>query len=269
MEKDVLMIDTDGKRVGQVNGLSVYQIGYHAFGKPTRITAATSAGGVGIINVEREARLSGGIYDKGVLIISGWMRRMFAQDRRLALTASLCFEQSYSGVDGDSASVAEICALLSELSEIPIDAGFAVTGSINQHGEVQPIGGVNEKIEGFFDLCRARGLTGEQGCVIPTRNVTDLMLKPEVVAAVESGEFHVHAVRTVEEAIEILMGTPAGARDDDGRFPEGTVYAAAEAKLDRYAARAKTEASEMDPTLLAADRAGQTGPEEPPVTGES
>jgi lon-related putative ATP-dependent protease len=257
MEQDVLMISTDGSRVGEINGLSVYQIGYHAFGKPTRITAATSAGGVGIINVEREARLSGGIYDKGVLIIAGWMRRMFAQDRPLSLTASLCFEQSYSGVDGDSASVAEIAALLSELAGIPIDCGLAVTGSVNQHGEVQPIGGVNEKVEGFFDLCLARGLTGRQGCVVPDRNVEDLMLRPDIVEAVAEGKFHVYAVGRVEDAIEILLGTPAGARNEDGEFAEGTVFAAVEDKLDRYYRCAEGGDGDISPALLAADQSGE------------
>jgi lon-related putative ATP-dependent protease len=259
MEQDVLMIATDGSRVGQVNGLSVYQIGYHSFGKPTRITAATSSGGVGIINVEREARLSGGIYDKGVLIISGWMRRMFAQDRPMSLTASLCFEQSYSGVDGDSASVAEICALLSELSELPLDNSFAVTGSINQHGEVQPVGGVNEKIEGYFDLCQSVGLTGRQGCIIPGRNVMDLMLRPDIQTAVAEGKFHVHAVGRAEEALEILTGVTPGERDEDGTFAEGTIYAAVEAKLDHYAARAEDGSSEMSPQLLAAERGSAAG----------
>lgn len=234
MEKDVLVIRTEGKAVGQVNGLSVYDLGFHAFGKPTLITATTSVGQAGIINIEREARLSGGIYDKGVLIISGYLRKLFARKRPLALTASLCFEQSYAGVDGDSASTAEIFALLSDLSGIPIDQGFAVTGSLNQRGEIQPIGGVNEKIEGFFGLCRARGLTGRQGVIIPRRNVEDLMLSDEVVAAVQKGEFHVHAISAVEEGIEILTGVPAGEPGEDGDYPEGSVFRAVEEQLAAY-----------------------------------
>jgi lon-related putative ATP-dependent protease len=234
MEKDLLVIRTDGEAVGQVNGLSVMSLGDYAFGKPTLITAATSAGRSGIINIEREARLSGGIYDKGVLIISGFLRRLFAQERPLALTASLCFEQSYAGVDGDSASIAEIFALLSELSGIPIDQRIAVTGSINQRGEIQPVGGVNEKVEGFFGLCKARGLTGSQGVILPRRNVLDLMLRKEVVEAVENGEFSVWAVSSVDEGIEILSGVPAGARGPDGLYPEGTVFRAVEDKLEGY-----------------------------------
>jgi len=257
LREELLMVSTGGKKVGQVNGLSVYQMGYHSFGKPTRITASASAGSVGIINIEREARLSGGIYDKGVLIIAGWMRRTFAQERPLSLTASLSFEQSYSGVDGDSASVAEICALLSELSGVPIDQGFAVTGSVNQHGEIQPVGGVNEKIEGFFRLCSERGLTGSQGCVIPASNREDLMLDPGVVEAVEAGRFQVHAARNLDQVIRILMGLPAGERRKDGSFPEGTLFALVAARLEKYAAEAGAWGGEMNPRLLASDRRGE------------
>lgn len=234
MEKDVLIIQTEGTAVGQVNGLSVYDLGYHAFGKPTLITATTSVGQAGIISIEREARLSGGIYDKGVLIISGYLRRIFARNRPLALTAALCFEQSYSGVDGDSASITEIFALLSDLADIPIDQGIAVTGSINQRGQIQPIGGANEKIEGFFRLCLARGLTGEQGVIIPKRNVADLMLHPEVVEAIRKKEFHVWSVSSIEDGIEILTGVQAGKRGRDGQYPEGTVFRAADDRLREY-----------------------------------
>ena len=257
LREDLLMVSTEGKKVGQVNGLSVYQMGYHSFGKPTRITASTSAGGVGIINIEREARLSGGIYDKGVLIIAGWMRRVFAQDRPLSLTASLSFEQSYSGVDGDSASVAEICALLSELSGVPIDQGFAVTGSVNQHGEIQAVGGVNEKIEGFFRLCAERELTGTQGVIIPAANKEDLMLDHRVVEAVKARKFQVHAAENLDQVIRLLMGIPAGERKKDGSFPAGTLFAAVEAKLEKYAAEAGPAGGEMNPRLLAADRRGE------------
>jgi len=234
MEKDYIIIRTDGEAVGQVNGLSVLDLGYHAFGKPTLITATTAVGRAGLINIEREARLSGGIYDKGILIISGWLREMFAQHQPLALTASLCFEQSYAGVDGDSASIAEIFALLSDLSGVPLDQAFAVTGSINQRGEIQPIGGANEKIEGFYNLCKVRGLTGRQGVIIPARNAGDLQLEPEVVDACAEGRFHVHAVSSVEDGIEILTGVAAGERGDDGSFPEDTIYGMAEARLDEF-----------------------------------
>jgi lon-related putative ATP-dependent protease len=234
MEKDILIIRTEGEAVGQVNGLSVMNLGDYAFGKPTLITSATSVGRAGIINIEREARLSGGIYDKGVLIIAGYLRRIFARERPLALTASLCFEQSYAGVDGDSASIAEIFALLSDLSGIPVAQGIAVTGSINQRGEIQPVGGVNEKVEGFYHLCKSRGLTGEQGVLLPARNVTDLMLQKEIVAAVKKGKFHVWSASSVEDGIELLTGTPAGERGEDGSFPEGTVFRAVEDRLEEY-----------------------------------
>jgi predicted ATP-dependent protease len=231
LTEDVIIVNTEGKRVGQVNGLSVYQMGDVSFGKPTLISATASVGGAGIINIEREANLSGGIYDKGVLIITGYLRRMFAHNKPLALTASLCFEQSYSGVDGDSASIAEIFALVSELSGIPLDQSFAVTGSISQRGQIQPIGGANEKIEGFFDLCQTRGLTGSQGVIIPQRNAADLMLRHDVVEAVAAGKFHVHAVSSVEQGIELLTGIPAGVPNADGVYPEGSVFRAVDDRL--------------------------------------
>jgi lon-related putative ATP-dependent protease len=236
IDRDVLLIETAGRRVGRVNGLSVYDLGYYAFGKPTVITASTGVGRAGIINVEREARLSGGIYDKGVLLIAGYLRRTFAQHRPLSLTASLCFEQSYAGVDGDSASVAEVAALVSELSGVPLDQGIAVTGSLNQHGGVQPIGGVNEKIEGFFAVCARRGLSGTQGVVIPRSNLGDLMLAEPVVEACAAGKFHVWAVSRVEEALEILLGAPAGTRRRDGSWTKGSLYEAVEERLRGYAA---------------------------------
>ena len=204
-----IMIDTDGKVTGQVNGLSVYQTGEHEFGKPARITAKTAVGRSGIINIEREASMSGPSHNKGVLILGGYLRGKYAQKHPLELSASLAFEQSYSGVDGDSASSSEVYALLSSLSGIPIDQGFAVTGSVNQHGDIQPIGGVNLKIEGFFDCCRARGLNGKQGVIIPHQNVNDLMLRHDVVEAVRKNLFHVHQVRTIDEGIAILTGVPA------------------------------------------------------------
>jgi lon-related putative ATP-dependent protease len=223
IEDGILMIDTDGERVGQINGLSVYALPEFAFGRPSRITAKISMGKSGIINIEREAELSGHSYNKGVLILSGFLRDRFAQDKPLNLTASITFEQSYSGVDGDSASSTELYALLSALSGKPIDQGIAVTGSVNQHGEIQPIGGVNQKIEGFFKVCREKGLTGKQGVMIPRRNLGDLMLDREVLEAVEQEKFHIWAVDHIDQGIELLTGVPAGERDDEGSYPEDTI----------------------------------------------
>lgn len=223
MEEGILMIDTDGVRVGQINGLSVYSFPEFSFGRPSRITVKTSMGKSGIINIEREAELSGNSYNKGVLILAGFLRWRFAQDKPLNLTASITFEQSYSGVDGDSASSTELYALLSALSEAPIDQAIAVTGSVNQHGEIQPIGGVNYKIEGFFKVCKTMGLTGRQGVMIPKRNVGDVMLDSEVLEAVRSNNFHIWAVDHVDQGIEILTGIAAGEPDDEGNYPEGTI----------------------------------------------
>jgi ATP-dependent Lon protease len=239
IDRDVLMIDIDGEKVGQVNGLAVYDLGDHVFGKPSKITCQTSMGRAGIINIEREANLSGRTHDKGILILSGYIRAMYARHRPLTLSASLCFEQSYTGVEGDSASAAELFAFLSSLSEIPLRQDMAVTGSVNQKGDIQPIGGVNEKIEGFFDVCSSKGLTGKQGVVIPGRNVDDLMLRTDVVEAVEKGKFHVHAIMTVEEGIEILTGKPAGRRKADGSYPKGTVNFQVDKKLTELSDRMK------------------------------
>lgn len=214
LEEGMVMVSTSGEAVGQVNGLSVYDLGYHAFGKPTRITASAAPGQVGIINVEREAKLSGNIYDKGVLIIAGFLRRRYADLGPLTLTASLAFEQSYAGVDGDSASIAEVVALLSELSGLPADGGLAITGSINQHGDVQPVGGVDHKITGFHALCAARGLDGNQGVLLPHQNVLDLMLPPAIADDVAAGRFHVRAVEHVTDALEIALGAPIETIDE-------------------------------------------------------
>ncbi|MBN1197554.1 MAG: AAA family ATPase [Candidatus Aminicenantes bacterium] len=235
IQDESLMIATSGSVVGQVNGLSVYNLGDTIFGKPSRITAQVAVGTEGIINIEREAELSGSLHDKGVLIISGYMRARFAHDKPLAVTASLCFEQSYGGVDGDSASSTEIYALMSALSGIPISQAVAVTGSVNQKGEIQPIGGVNEKIEGFFDVCRARKLTGEQGVIIPHQNASDLMLRQDVVEAVRKGEFHIWPIRNVDEGMEILMGVPAGSRGPIGTYPEGTINFQVNQRLQEFA----------------------------------
>jgi lon-related putative ATP-dependent protease len=237
IEKGLILIDTQGAVVGQVNGLAVYDTGELTFGKPSRITAKVSVGSSGIINIEREAQLSGKTHDKGMLILTGLMRDRFAQDKPLAMSASICFEQSYGGVDGDSASSTEVYVLLSALSGLPIRQDLAVTGSVNQKGETQPIGGVNQKIEGFFKVCRAKGLTGTQGVIIPALNTGDLMLHKEVVEAVKQGKFHIYSVTTIEQGIELLTGVPAGVRDIAGRYPAETVYGKADNKLEQLAHR--------------------------------
>ena len=231
VEEGTLLVDMHGSCVGQVNGLSVMEIGGYAFGKPVRITASAALGKSGLINIEREANLSGRFHDKGVHIISGYMRSSFAKDKPLTLAASICFEQSYSGVDGDSASSTEVYALLSALSELPLRQDVAVTGSMNQRGDIQAIGGVNEKIEGFFDTCRIYGLTGTQGVLIPSANVEDLMLREDVLEAVASGNFHIWPVTRIEQGIELLTGVKAGSRNGDGAFPAGTVFAKVDERL--------------------------------------
>ncbi len=239
IERGEILIETSGDRVGQVNGLAVYGLGDHSFGVPTKITTSVGAGRTGIVNIEREADMSGATHDKGVLILQGFFRERFAREKPLALSASLCFEQSYSGVDGDSASSTEVYALMSALSGLPIRQGIAVTGSVNQKGEIQPIGGVNEKIEGFFDVCRARGLSGDQGVLIPEQNVPHLMLREPVVEAVRDRTFAVYAVRTVDEGIQILTGVAAGEADANGRYPAASVNGRIAHRLDELADRAQ------------------------------
>ena len=239
IEDGTLMIDIKGTRVGQINGLSVYSLGDYAFGKPSKITAEVAVGKSGIINIEREAGLGGRTYNKGVLIISGYFRRMYAQDKPLTMSATLCFEQSYSGVDGDSASSTEIYGLLSSLSGIPLRQDIAVTGSVSQKGEIQPIGGVNEKIQGFYDVCKAKRLTGKQGVIIPKKNVGDLMLRKDIVEAVKKSRFHIWAVETIDQGIEILTEHQAGTRNREGKFPEGTVHDLVNKKLQEFAERMK------------------------------
>lgn len=239
IEEGTLLVDTSGSRTGQVNGLSVLEIGGYMFGKPVRITASAALGKLGIINVERESNMSGRAHDKGVHIISGYLRRLFAQDKPMSLSASICFEQSYSGVDGDSASSTEIYALLSSLADLPIRQDIAVTGSVNQQGDIQPIGGVNQKIEGFYDVCRLRGLTGTQGVIMPIQNVEDLMLREDVIEAVAAGKFHILPVATIEQGIEILTGVRAGARKPDGKFEPGTVMALCDDRLREMATTLK------------------------------
>src|SRR6202171_1391533 len=225
IEEGTLLVDLEGSRVGQVNGLSVLEIGGYSFGKPVRITATAALGKAGLINIERESNLSGRFHDKGVHIIAGYIRSRFAQDKPLSLAASICFEQSYSGVDGDSASSTEIYALLSALSGLPLRQDIAVTGSMNQQGDIQAIGGVNEKIEGFFDVCRIAGLSGSQGVMIPASNVEDLMLREDILEAVAAGKFHIWPVAKVEQGIEILTRTAAGQPNGEGHFEKGTVFA--------------------------------------------
>ncbi len=232
--EDTILMDVDGAVVGQVNALAVYQMGEIAFGRPSRITAETFMGKHGIINIEREANMSGNTHDKGVLILSGYLGRTFARNYPLSLAISITFEQSYSGIDGDSASSTELYAILSSLSGIPIQQGIAVTGSVNQKGRIQAIGGVNEKIEGFFDVCKTKGLTGKQGVMIPKANAKNLMIKREVVKAVEEGRFSIWPVETIEQGIETLTGTPAGEADANGDFPADSVFGKVQAQLVRY-----------------------------------
>jgi predicted ATP-dependent protease len=231
IQEGTLLVDVEGSSVGQVNGLSVLEIGGYSFGKPVRITATAALGKAGLINIEREANLSGRFHDKGMHIIAGYLRSQFAQDKPLSLAASICFEQSYSGVDGDSASSTEIYALASALSGLPLRQDIAVTGSINQQGDIQAIGGVNEKIEGFFDVCRIKGLSGTQGVMMPESNVEDLMLREDILEAVAAGKFHIWPVAQVEQGIEILTQTAAGGKNRDGKFEPGTVFALMDDRL--------------------------------------
>ncbi len=235
IEQGTLLIVTEGKVPGQINGLHVAALGDYTIGMPTRITARSSPGTAGVINIEREVKLSGPIHDKGVLILSGYLHQKYASDQPLSCAASISFEQSYSQVEGDSASCAELLALLSSISGIPLRQDIAVTGSVDQHGTVQAIGEVTRKIEGFFEVCKVKGLTGEQGVVIPAANVRNMMLREEVVSAVEAGEFHVWAVQTVDEALEILTGMPAGEMDATGNYPVGTVHHAVRSRLQQMA----------------------------------
>ena len=241
--RDQLFVDTEGSQTGQVNGLAVLALGDYAFGKPSRITASVHTGKAGIVDIERDAKLGGKTHSKGIMILRGFLGDRFAREKPLSFSASVAFEQSYSMIDGDSASSTELYALLSALSRLPIRQGIAVTGSVNQKGEIQPIGGVNEKIEGFYRVCREKGLTGDQGVLIPRANVDNLMLSEEVVEAVSGGTFHIYAVSRVEEGIEILTGVPAGSLGDDGTYPEDTVFGHVAARLDtiRSALEKKSE----------------------------
>jgi lon-related putative ATP-dependent protease len=244
--RGVLMIDTDGERVGQMNGLSVTELGEYAFGHPSRITARARVGKGEVVDIEREIELGGPIHSKGVLILSGFLSGRYCPEQPLSVSASLVFEQTYGGVEGDSASAAELCALLSALADAPLRQSLAMTGSVNQHGQIQPIGGVNEKIEGFYDVCAARGLTGDQGVVIPGSNVAHLMLRKDIVEMVASGRFHVYAIDTVDQCMELLTGIEAGVRDQDGNYPDGSINRRVEESLRAMAEHAHRHEEESD-----------------------
>lgn len=252
-----ILVDIDGRKVGQVNGLAVLQLGDHSFGRPSRVTASVGMGQAGIVNIERESRLSGSIHDKGLLILSGYLRNRYGQDKPLALSAGLCFEQSYSGIEGDSASSTELYALLSRLANLPIRQDLAVTGSVNQWGEVQAIGGANEKIEGFFDVCRVHGLTGQQGVMIPAANVRHLVLREDIIEAIAQGQFHIYPIRTIDQGIELLTGVRAGTENE-----EGTVNGLVNQRLRELAAGLKAFAmtgnSEAKPATPAIDGKEET-----------
>lgn len=234
IRQDKILIDTEKEVTGQVNGLSIIDVGDYFFGRPSRITARTYIGRGGVINIERETRMSGNIHSKGVLTLAGYLGGRFAQLRPLSLTAQITFEQNYEGVEGDSAASAELYAILSSLSGLPVKQSLAVTGSVDQYGRIQPVGGVTEKIEGFFSICKARGLTGEHGVIIPWQNIDNSNLKKEIVTAVERGEFRIFAVKTIEEGIEILTGVPAGEMQEDRDYPEGSVFSLIERKLKEF-----------------------------------
>ncbi|TNE82911.1 MAG: ATP-dependent protease, partial [Gammaproteobacteria bacterium] len=244
--RDIHLVDTSGARVAQINGLSVYQLGEYAFGGPTRITAKARLGSGKVLDIEREVKLGGNIHSKAILILSAFIANRYARNRPLPISASLVFEQSYGGVEGDSASVAEIAVLLSAIAEIPIRQNLAVTGSINQHGQVQAIGGINQKIEGFFDICAARGLTGDQGIVMPAANIQHLMLAQRVIHAVSAGKFRIHAVATIDEALTLLTGIEAGDADKQGLYPPESVNGRVAAKIEEWIKAAKKFAARDD-----------------------
>jgi len=224
VEKDIFWVETDGAKVGQINGLSILWTGDHEFGKPNRITATVSVGREGVVAIEQESKMSGNLHTKGVMILTSFLKEHFAHNKPLSLSASFTFEQSYGMVEGDSASSTELYALLSALGRVPIQQGIAVTGSVSQKGEIQPVGGVTRKIEAFFDICKYKGLSGRQGVIIPAKNARNLMLKQEVIDAVKEGTFHIWSISTIEEGIEILTGMEAGMLQPNGTYPEGTLF---------------------------------------------
>jgi predicted ATP-dependent protease len=237
MENGIILVQTTGAEIGQVNGLSVLDLGDMSFGQPNKITATVGVGREGIVDLQREARMSGPIHQKAVLILTGFLNDRYAEETPLTLTARVSFEQSYGLIEGDSATVAETCALLSRLADVPVKQSYAITGSMNQRGEVQAIGGANYKIEGFYDICKQRGLTGQQGVIIPASNVQHLMLREDVVEAVRDGKFHVYGVASVDEALELLTGVPAGQKGADGTYPPGSINALVQARLSDFAER--------------------------------
>ena len=241
LDEEVVMIDTQGSEIGQINGLAVLDMGSYAFGTPSRITATTYVGKSGIVNIEKEAHMSGHTHDKGVQIITGFLGQTYAQKFPMSLSCRVCFEQNYNGIDGDSASSTELYCIISSLSELPIRQNLAVTGSVNQKGEIQAIGGVTQKIEGFFKLCKKRGLTGNQGVIIPLSNVKELVLNDEVIDAVKTGVFHIYPIKHIDEGIELLMDYPAGEKDEDGKFPADSVHGKVYAKLAAFAKASKIE----------------------------
>ena len=241
LDEEVIMIDTEGSEIGQINGLAVLDMGSYAFGTPSRITATTYVGKSGIVNIEKEAHMSGHTHDKGVQIITGFLGQTYAQNFPMSLSCRVCFEQNYNGIDGDSASSTELYCIISSLSELPIRQNLAVTGSVNQKGEIQAIGGVTQKIEGFFKLCKKRGLTGNQGVIIPFSNVKELVLNDEVVDAVREGVFHIYPIKHIDEGIELLMDYPAGEKDEEGMFPEDSVHGKVYGKLKAFAKASKIE----------------------------
>ncbi len=267
IEKGHIFISTEGEVVGQVNGLSVIGLGNYSFGKPSRITARTYMGSSGVVSIEREVRTSGPIHNKGVMTLTGYINGKYGQDQPISMAAQLSFEQLYEGVEGDSASSTELYALLSSLSGFPIKQGFAVTGSVNQHGEIQPIGGATEKITGFYEVCKAFGFTSDQGVLIPRTNIKNLMLKAEIVEAVRAGKFHIYPVETIDVGIEILTGVPAGARDEDGNYPAGTVNWAVEKRLNQFAAGWKAFQSDKETAAEKSDNEEETNIPEPPKEG--
>ena len=235
IKENTLLISTDGCEVGQINGLTVMTIGDYSFGKPSKITVNTYLGKSGLIDIQREISQSGSSHSKGVLILEGYIGQTFAQEFPLSLNASICFEQLYGGVDGDSASSTELYALLSSLSGIPISQSIAVTGSVNQKGEIQPIGGINEKIQGFYQICKMREFNKKQGVIMPIQNVRNLHLSDEVIEDVKNGNFHIYAISTIDEGIEILTGVPAGKKNKEGKFPAGSINYLVHEKLKNYA----------------------------------
>lgn len=262
--RGILMIDTDGAVAGQVNGLSVLELGDLRFGKPARITAETHLGQRGVVSIDRESQLSGKIHDKGVGVLSGYLGSKYAQDKPLSLSATISFEQEYQPIDGDSASLAELCAILSSLADAPIRQDLAMTGSVNQNGVVQPIGGLNQKIEGFYDVCRVAGFTGKQGVIMPATNKSNLMLRKDVVESVRKGEFHIYAISAVEEAVELLTGVKAGERDAEGKYPEGTINQRVDARLREMGETMRRFGRPQQAAPPAGGKPEAEGPDKPP-----